>query len=407
MRAFFSALLLSMAALSAVAQKDIVKFGDVSKGELTMKRYSKDTSAAAVILFDIGSAVIARGSNIPLTYKRHVRIKIFRKEAFDDWANENLYVQRGGFTRLKGVTYNLVKDSVEKTEIDDNAVFKIRFNKYIDEIKFTLPNVKEGSVIEYSYTIKGDSDIPDWKFQYTIPVLWSQYSVDLPNFIPLRKIMKGTIAINDHKVKNNMETWTLKDIPAFKPEPLMPNKQDYISGIDFSFSGSSWSSICSRLWEDENFGGTITGFPFLKRPADALVDGVVSPKQKIIDIVEYVKANVEWNGVEDIYADDLKEVFNKKKGSAADINLALASLLHKAGIPVEMVLLSTRGNGFARTDFPSTRQFDYTICVAYVDTLGYFLDATEKYLPWNVLPQRCLNGIGFGISEKGFRWIDI
>lgn len=84
MRPFFIVLLVSLPSFLVVAQKDVIKFGDVTKGELTMKRYSNDTSAAAVILFDIGSAVLARGTTIPLTYKRHVRIKIFRTEAFGD-----------------------------------------------------------------------------------------------------------------------------------------------------------------------------------------------------------------------------------------------------------------------------------------------------------------------------------
>lgn len=405
MRLFVVCSLLCLASF-AVAQKKDIKFGDVSLSELTMNRYEGDTSAAAVILFDRGSAVLSSAATIPLIYKRHVRIKIFRKEAFDDWANENLYVERGSFSKLKGVTYNLVNDSIVKSEIDDNAVFKVRFNKYIDQVKFTLPNVKEGSVIEYSYAIKSDGGVPEWQFQYSIPVLLSEYSVEVPSFVNVRKIMKGTILIAHETVKNT-ETWRVKNVPAFKPEPLMPNKQDFISSIDFSFSNRSWGRISGQLWANEDFGGAITGSPFLKKTADAIVEGETSQKQKIIKIVEYMKGNVEWNGTEDIYAEDLREVFKKKKGTAADINVAMASLLHKAGINVEMVLLSTRGNGFARMDYPSTRQFDYTICIAYVDTVGYFLDATEKYLPWNVLPERCLNGLAFAFSNDRYRWIDI
>jgi hypothetical protein len=85
----------------------------------------------------------------------------------------------------------------------------------------------------------------------------------------------------------------------------------------------------------------------------------------------------------------------------------MAAMLQEAGIRVEMVLVSTRGNGFVRVDYPTTRQFNYTICRAYIDTTAYLLDATEKYLPWNVLPQRCLNGIGLAISGDRYEWIDV
>ena len=146
----------------------------------------------------------------------------------------------------------------------------------------------------------------------------------------------------------------------------------------------------------------------LKKHAEEATAGLTETKEKIIAIHKYVKDHVAWNGVEDIYAaDELKDNFRKKTGTAADINLIMASMLHKAGIRVEMVLLSTRGNGFVRMDNPTTRQFNYTICRAYIDTVGYFLDATEKYLPWNALPERCMNGIALVISEKRYSWVDI
>jgi len=82
-------------------------------------------------------------------------------------------------------------------------------------------------------------------------------------------------------------------------------------------------------------------------------------------------------------------------------------MLDHAGIRVEMVLLSTRGNGFVRVDNATIRQFNYTICRAYIDTTAYLLDATEKYLPWNILPRRCMNGIALAISQEQYHWIDV
>ena len=390
----------------ALAQSGPVKFGEVSMEELTMKSYRGDTSAAAVILFDKGSTVVTFGATVIVQYRRHVRIKIFDKKAFDKWANERLLVDRNGFSKLKGVTYSLEEGKIVTSEIDDNGVFRVRYSKYIDEIKFTLPNVKEGSVVEYSYVVNGDG-VPGWQFQYSIPTIWSEYSLDVPPNVPVRKIMKGVLPVTSHEVKNRMEKWILKDIPAFKREPFMPNESDYVSSIDFSFSKSSWEGISKSLWSDEDFGGVITGSSFLKKQVEEITAGITDQKQKMLAIYKYVKKNVEWNGVEDLYADDLRNVFRNKKGTAADINLALASMLRKAGLPVEMVLLSTRGNGFLRVDFPSVRQFDYTICLAFADSMGYLLDATEKYLPWNALPQRCLNGLGFAVSDEGYRWVDV
>ena len=149
----------------------------------------------------------------------------------------------------------------------------------------------------------------------------------------------------------------MKDIPAFKLEPLMPNEDDYVSSVEFSFSASTWEKVTGNLWADKNFGGTlkgiVTGSTFLKKESEKVTAGLTDTKQKIIAIHQYVKDHLEWDGTEDIYAaDDLKDNFQEKKGTAADINLTMAAMLHPAGIRVEMVLLSTRGNGFVRVDYP-------------------------------------------------------
>jgi hypothetical protein len=375
-----------------------------------MKSYPADTSAAAVFIFEKGSTILNNEETAFVTYKRHVRIKIFRKEALN-WANVILLVERGTLTKLNGITYNLEKDSAVRTEIDDKAIFKKRFNKYIDEISFTLPNVKEGSVIEYSYVLRGNIGIAQWKFQHSIPVVSSEYTVEIPTRYHMRHKLKGLISPK-HETKASVQKWTLYDIPAFKSEPLMPNEDDFVASIEFSFAGDTWGHVAGAVWGDSNFGGTIegtaTGSSFLKREAEKATAGLTDTRQKIIAIHQYVKDHLEWDGTKDIYAaDDLKDNFKTKKGTAADINLTMAAMLYHADVKIEMVLLSSRDNGFVKVDYPTARQFNYAICRAYVDTIAYLLDATEKYLPWNVLPQRCLNGVALAISNERYHWIDV
>lgn len=411
MKAFFFAPFLLLSCFFAGAHHSTSKFDEVSREELTMKSYDADTSAAAVILFDKGSTALTNPQTGMFTYKRHVKIKIFRKEAVDDWATVTLFASRGTFSKLNGITYNLEKDSIVKSEIDENGIFKRRYNKYIDEISFTLPKVKEASVIEYEYVIKGTIGVDPWQFQYSIPVVLSEYTIIVPDYHKIGYTLKGLISPT-RETKNGMQKWVLKDIPAFKSEPFMPNEDDYVSGVEFSLSSSSWPKVTGNLLADKNFWGTVKGITpsstFLKKEAEKATSGLTDTRQKMIAIHQYVKDHLEWDETEDIYAaDDLKNNFKTRKGTAADINLTMGAMLHEAGIRVEMVLLSTRGNGFVKVDYPTTRQFNYTICRAYIDTTAYLLDATEKYLPWNVLPQRCLNGIGLAISEERYEWVHI
>jgi hypothetical protein len=56
---------------------------------------------------------------------------------------------------------------------------------------------------------------------------------------------------------------------------------------------------------------------------------------------------------------------------------------------------------------PISTQFNYVVCLAQVDGKAILLDATDKFLPIGMLPERCLNGRGFMISSQGFQWINL
>ena len=399
------ALFLSSVCFLSQAQNEPVKFGEMTTNELKMKSFNSDTSVAAVILFDKGESIMTQG-NISIFFKRHVRIKILKKDALTEWGSGEIVAERGTLSKLKGATYNLENGAIVVSQMQEESIFKTRANKYLDQVRFTLPNVKEGSVIEFSYVIDADALTP-WQFQHSIPTVWSEYSMEVPGQYEYRKQFMGTLRPTKHDKKGTKEKWVFANVPAFKAEPLMPNEDDYVSQVNFTFSTRTWQRINSGLLDDENFGLTVTGFPFLRKQVEILLAGITDPREKIKVLSNYVKSNVEWNGTKDIYADDLKTVLKNKKGTAADVNFMLASLLDKANIRVKMVLLSTSGNGFAHYEMPSIRQFNYVICTAFIDTVKIFLDATEKYLPWDVLPMRCLNGDGFMVSKDMFGFIPI
>jgi len=150
-------------------------FGKVSEAELMMQSYEKDPSAKAVIVFNRGDVEL--NDRLEVTMKRHVRIKFFDQTEVDEWANMTIYVSRGSSTisKIRASAYNLENGKLVESKMNEDAVFKTKINRYREEVKFAVPNVKAGSVIEYSYTIRSDAYwIPSWQFQYDIPVLFLQ-----------------------------------------------------------------------------------------------------------------------------------------------------------------------------------------------------------------------------------------
>lgn len=434
MKKFHYCLLILFFSVSASGQKSPIKFGDIPMEDLTMTVYDKDSSASAVILTDYGEAyVLVTPSAANLTFERHVRIKILKTDG-TRWANVEIpLLHIGGneerVSGLKAVSYNLENGQVVETKMSRDGIFKEKFNKNINLERFTIPNVKEGTVLEYSYSVVSDflANFPNWQFQYSIPVRHSEYWATLPDFLVFEKYMQGYLVVSNYEVEPRSLSyyqarahhWVLDDVPAFQEEPYMTSENDFVSKINFALSHinfpqrpmmeimGSWNKLNKDLLASESFGKAITGSNFLKSTVEEITLGITEPMEKLTAIHNYVTQNIEWDNTRDFRTDQLRKVLELKKGSSGDINIALASMLEKAGIQVEMVLLSTRDHGFIRKDYPMEKQFNYVVCEATIDAKPVFLDATAKYLPPGVLPERCLNGLGFRVSEFRSGWIDI
>ena len=434
MKIFCFILLSGLFSIVTNAQKSPVKFGDIPLEDLKMTSYDKDSSASAVILSDYGEAYIQLTTlSASLNFERHVRIKILKKDGLK-WADVRIPLMFSGSAEehvsgLKSSSFNLENGKMVETKMSKDGVFKEKFNKNFHIQKFTIPNVKEGSVIEYSYKVVSDflDNFPNWQFQYSIPTRHSEYWAILPDFFIFEKYMQGYLVSTNYEMKDKPMVdfqakghhWILKDVPAFKEEPFMTSEMDYVSRINFALSHydfpgqptkeimGSWIKLNTNLLESESFGKTITGANFLKKTVDGIVAGMTDPVQKLTAIHSYIKQTLEWNGTRDYSADPLKKVFELKKGTAGDINLALASMLEKAGFEVDMVILSTRDHGFIRKEYPMQKQFNYVVCAVKIDGKIILLDGTEKFLPINVLPERCLNGQGLVISKTRHGWMDL
>lgn len=426
------------------SQKPPAKFGGVSKEEVEMKVYEADTSAAAVKLLDYGESQISYNQAVgfTLTFDRLIRIKILKKDGYD-WANHEIPLYSQGSSdekvvSLKAITYNLVDGKVVETKLKKDGIFDEKRTDNLNIRKITMPDVKEGSVVEIAYSVSSDfwTNLEDWAFQTSIPIIWSEYRVRIPEYFSYDKYMQGyvglavrdetsmpitiTVDSRDNQILNLQEDrmrYVAKDVPAFKEEPFITTPKDYISRINFELAYvkmpnqpikaylGTWDDINKTYWEDTEFGGQINGNNFLKSTVSEITAGQTAPEQKIGAIYNYVKQNVSWDGNYRKYVSTpLKKVLDEKKGSSAEINFLLASMLEKAGFDVSPVLVSTRNHGFVRQSIPVASQFNNVICLVRVDGKSILLDASSRYLPAGVLPENCLNGNGLVISKTGYSW---
>ncbi|MBI3221058.1 MAG: DUF3857 domain-containing protein [Bacteroidetes bacterium] len=396
--------------LFSQAQNSPKKFGDVQMSDLEMKWYAKDSSASALILFNVAEVYLF--DDFSLHYKCHVRIKFFDKQSIQEFAKHSIYLDRNdaSISKLKGATYNLVNGEIEVSEMSKDAILKRRYDRFVNQIVFTLPNVKEGSIIEYQYVYKSyASGLPSWRFQDIIPTQFSNYSIEVAGRFRFTKDFQGLLPLNENSSEKDggAESWTMRDVPAFVEEPFISNSEDYISKISFYRSGLSWSLIIGNLNNDLNFGKQIKDAKFLDQIAAKITGGITSDNERINAIVSYAKKEVKWNESVGIFPEHtFEKVLESKEGSSSEINLLITALLQKAGLKAFPMLISTRDHGKIRPTH-SMREFNDVVCFVQQGEKYRLIDGTNRHLSAYALPIRSLNGEGLVIYDQEGEWMPI
>ncbi len=429
--------------LTTTAQDAPIKFGKIDIADLQMKVYPKDTSAEAVILCDYAESYhrYSSGSGLQMVFERHRRIKILKKSGYE-WATHAIIAanSKSGSKEfigsVKGATYNLVDGKIVADKLSKESIFDEKVSDYRSQKKITLPNVKEGSIIEYSYSITSDFDteIRAWDFQKSIPTVWSEYRVKIPDFYKFQIISQGyepfvvseiksesiSLGVGIQAEMGKSYRWAMKDIPAIRTEPYMTTIDDYTARIEFEIAAYtpsngmhknfslSWNDFSASLSGYENFGGQLKKGGFLKDIANNIKLNTKDTLSKIQAAYDYVSKAMTWNGQESFFASStLKKAHEAKTGNCADINLMLIVLLRELGLESYPVVLSTRENGRILSNYVLEKKFNYVIAYTRVGDKSMLIDATDPLLRMGVLPVRCINGSGRLILENTGDWIPL
>ncbi|MEY4038655.1 MAG: hypothetical protein RIR67_966 [Bacteroidota bacterium] len=392
------------------------ELGKVTITELQEKRHPKDSTANAVVLFKKGEVYF---EDLTTITRVRTKIKIYKKEGFE-WANEEIshYINGESVSFSNATTYNLVEGKIEKIKLKKEGEFEQKINKYFSQKKITMPNVREGSIIEYEYTIRSGNfgSLRDWYFQTSIPVNYSEFKVKIPYFLTFNKRTKGFLypKISSEPTYNRetSEVYKLENIPSMKEESLVNNINNYRAGISYelalvnlpgyvykSFS-TDWNAVTKTIYDDSDFGTELNKTSYFEEDLNPLIKGLTNNEEKTAVIFNYVKSTVKWNKYTGYSCNDgVKKAYKDKIGNVAEINLMLIAMLRFAGLNANPVLISTRDNGIAL--FPSRTAFNYVIASVEMPEGNILLDATEKYAEINVLPLNDLNWIGRLIRKDG------
>lgn len=428
-------------------------FGKVSKEELEETFNPLDSSASAAYLYKYRRTFFEYNQNDGFQLITEIQecVKIYNQGGFY-YATKVVGLSKNGSSKeelnsLKANTYNLVDGKVEETKLEKDGIFETEENDYYKEFKFTMPNIKSGSVIEYKYRIISPflSNVDEFVFQLDIPVKKLYSSFEMPEYFYFNPSTKGYLSVtpkietkNDKitfynkaktdngyfgsnkttystseiNYKKTTHTFDIANITALKSEPYINNIDNYRSSIKYELAytkfpnstieyfSTSWEDVVKKIYKSPNFGGELDKKGYYEDDVNALISSISDPLKRVDLIYNFVKSKVNWNGYYGKYTKDgVKKAYKDNTGNVAEINLMLTSMLRHAGLNAYPVLVSTRQNRVPL--FPTINGYNYVVSYVKFPEGDMLLDASNKYSMPNLLPFRALNWQGRIITEEG------
>ncbi len=465
---FAAAILAVFFCLSATA-KDAVntKFGKPTKEELTMTTYAPDPDAEAVVLCrltDVEYSIQTDGYLVD--YHEKIRIKVLKPEGAKyaqvtipyyvvPQDKDKLYTSQmalrpqhidinGAVTYDEGasrsistnIATNYIHESIEEVKataynMEGSKTTKSKFKgevalKQLDDetwqARFTIPDVRQGTVIEYEYTRHSELfyRLHDWQAQQEIPVAYARLTVTIPRHLLFNFEQHGSQQLVAKQESSSM-IYKLVSDPLAAPTTVMayryiftgqdlkgapsdPNVclADYFTGVTAEVSSfglrstppadyaNTWEHVDQVLMADDNLGKMIEDHSPLREQLQAEnIQTIANEQERAAAVCRLVFSHVKWNGKYAMWARNAQETLQQGGGNSADVNMLLMQTLREAGLKVNPVVMRPRNLGALPLTFPTISKLtNYVVGVKTRNAGTVYVDASSPEGKLNTLPEQ-------------------
>lgn len=415
------------------------EYGAIPDSLLSMDEYGKFPSAPYFYAFKGLSVTFEEDDrSIIANLEYHVRIKVFDSDAREaslialPYYFDNEIEQ---IDKIKGVTYT---PDGRKFPLSGDAVRTININSRYNVKEFTMPNVTDGSVIEYVYLKKRRyiEELPDFYLTHQAPTAIAKVTIRYPRYLrysivpsdfngDLRRIEVRedtssvpkvfTVPQPEPLVK---EHWVAYNVPPVETETYISSIDDYRGKLKFQLDEfglprqkleNSWDLVVARIRKEQNPWNEVKKNDFARKTGREIARELNSKEAIQDSIYRFVNERAKFNGAKRSFSGTTdKEVLEEQQpADQAAVNQTLIAMLEGAGINAYPLLISTRQFGQVNRSFPSLFQFNGLLVYSEIDGTHYYMDASFPHSYPNLIPVDTYNETGLLLRRDSYEWIEI
>ena len=465
-----------------------MKFGKPTKEEMQMTTYEAEPDAEAVVLCrltDVEYSIQQTGYLVD--YREKVRIKVLKpsgvryakvvipflkntpidnrnsssKMVLKVDATDNNSVsssfeeQAGAMTTadldryseesvedVKATAYNLQGSKVVKSVLKKGAFVETKIDDQHYQVEFTVPDVKEGTVIEYEYTLHSELFwlLHDWFAQCEIPVVYAKLDMNIPRYLLfyleehgvqrlITSCESGTMRFKLESdplaaqtvVPSNHYISVGRNLKGMKQGNGVWSMQDNCAGITallkhYSMRGAAvvdytrtWEQIDEMVLKSDDLGKQLQEHsPLAAELKEAKIEEIADMRQRAEAVAKLVLSKVEWNGRYEMSPANTEETLKNGGGSNVDINMLLLQSLQDVGLNAAPVMLRMRNQGVLTMDYPSVQKYTTFIVGVVLPQGNLYLDASSADGHFNALPELLqVEKARLVLKDKKCQWVKL
>ncbi len=307
----------------------------------------------------------------------------------------------------KGKTVYLNDVSVQKGS--ENPFYP--FYDKMKSLKFSVPNIKVGSIINFKYNVQTPKYNPLFPFQKTVvfryyePVKQIKLQIEIPENLKLKyeEVNMPKNRLFSKKTKNgiNTYTWEVKNIPAFRNENTIPPFMHYAPNVKLSLE-NTWPQI------KKDFAPLLKKSIVMTDEIKAKVKEIIKPAmndiQKAEALFNWVNKEIQYQAVEmnsySFIPTSTDKIFNLKLGNTLDKPFLLYAMLIEAKLKPGFVYLSSKYGAPFIEDLQNIKQFNTAAVTLNTENKNIILCPLNDNRRYNQIPDGFQGTEGFKILGK-------